>query len=291
MAALKGGTKACPACGSPMKVSMSRCPACESRKFAEEKAEGLGTGVSVESKRVCSCSNPEIHFDGTCSICRKIMRTDNTGSFMLARNIELQAAVDSQASKSINKTPVVQEIAYVPDGALQEIVSMSAFYVGGIGTNLTKAKTGVLTVSNYGFRFQSKREDWHKNLKDLKAIQIGGSGSFQTGGGWVGGGFGVTKALEGAAFAGIMNALTTKTKYDCLIRIVYPDVDISLQILDRTPRQLEIDLTGINHYLGKRENEVNAGGDNIDRLIKLADLVEKGLISKDEFEAQKGKLI
>ena len=49
---------------------------------------------------------------------------------------------------------------------------------------------------------------------DMTALRVSGRGSFTTssGGGWMGGGFGLTGALEGALMAGVLNALTTRTK-------------------------------------------------------------------------------
>jgi hypothetical protein len=53
------------------------------------------------------------------------------------------------------------------------------------------------------------------NYSDIKSLQIAGRGEFTTtcGGGWMGGGFGLRGALEGAAFAAILNELTTIEHY------------------------------------------------------------------------------
>lgn len=47
---------------------------------------------------------------------------------------------------------------------------------------------------------------------DVLSLRIAGRGSFLTtqGGGWVGGGFGISGALKGAALAAVANALTTR---------------------------------------------------------------------------------
>ena len=177
----------------------------------------------------------------------------------------------------------------------QEFLDISARYIGGIGSNLIKESAGELTISERLVVFVSKKQLWQASIDELISIQIGGAGAYQTGGGWTGGGFGLKGALEGAVFASIMNSLTTKTKFDCLFRMVFPKVDITFQVLDRTPVNLEIDLTGVRRFLNSKgqmsPNLKLEGGNNLDLLLKLADLVDKGLITKKEFDAQKKKLL
>jgi hypothetical protein len=46
---------------------------------------------------------------------------------------------------------------------------------------------------------------------EVEDVEIGGPGLVKTGGGYVGGGFGATAAIEGMAIAAVLNALTTRT--------------------------------------------------------------------------------
>jgi hypothetical protein len=52
------------------------------------------------------------------------------------------------------------------------------------------------------------------------AIELSGPGSFTTGGGFVGGGFGLMGAAEGMAIAGVLNALTTRTRVVSVIGLL-----------------------------------------------------------------------
>lgn len=73
---------------------------------------------------------------------------------------------------------------------------------------------------------------------DIAFLQVGGRGDFATtsGGGWVGGGFGTTLGgtakgmLQGAALAGVMNALTTRTEHhtETIILLAWSTGSLSL---------------------------------------------------------------
>ncbi|MHB8867481.1 MAG: zinc ribbon domain-containing protein [Thermoleophilia bacterium] len=54
---------------------------------------------------------------------------------------------------------------------------------------------------------------WTISYEEIEGLQFGGPGavSKKSGGGWMGGGFGLAGVLEGVAVAGAMNALTSKT--------------------------------------------------------------------------------
>jgi len=292
--------KECPDCGNPMQASASICRPCDDRKFAQEQ-QLLKTGPGLfKGKRKCDCSSPAANYDGTCLNCGLLL-SDKAFDFKAITPQTMSIVLSPKKEVEIREVSVQKlESGFDPEGILQNEVSMSALYVGGIGTHLKQNSKGTLIISSFGFTFLSKKQEWKKDLQGLKAIQIGGAGAFQTGGGFIGGGFGIKGAMEGIAMAGFLNALTTKTKFDCLFRVVYPEIEIYFQILDRTPRQLTIDLTGISHYLENQKKPLSAGPradldspepHNVDLLIKLAELLDKGLISREEFEAQKQKLI
>ncbi|CAB4614786.1 unannotated protein [freshwater metagenome] len=148
----------------------------------------------------------------------------------------------------------------------------------------------MLIVSDLGFFFQTKKNAWSVGLSGIKSFQVSGAGAFQSGGGWFGGGIGFSGAMQGAAMAGIMNVLTTRTHFDCILRIVYENLDLTFQVLDRTPRQLEIDLTGLKYLvLDHGPEPVSEVGnlEGVDALIKLSVLLEKKLITREEFDQQK----
>ena len=185
---------------------------------------------------------------------------------------------------------VKDEAAFNVQGP-QKLLQIDAVFAGGIGVDLAPNTLGTLYITNEEVQFATIGNTWRHSFTGLKGMQIGGQGLVQSGGGWVGGGFGIKGALKGAAFAEIMNLLTTKTSYDCFLRLVFPfpDADATFQILDRDPKKLELDLTGTRGRLESSSNQVSQMNDNsgIDTLVKLADLLDRGLISEDEFKLQK----
>jgi hypothetical protein len=292
--------KKCEDCGNSMLARASICRICDDRKYVQEQHLVNKELSLFKGNRICTCVEPAINFDGTCLNCGLLLSARAFNSSAVVP-VGMKINLNPNTEIAIRETqPQDQIVDFIPEGVLQTKVNMSALYVGGIGTHLSEKIKGTLFVSSAGFEFTSKKQHWKKDLDGLKTIQIGGAGAFQTGGGFFGGGFGLKGALEGIAIAKILNTVTTRTKFDCLLRVVYPDIEIYLQILDRTPRQLTIDLTGISHYLENKKElsgndmkqELNISeNQNIDRLLKLADLLEKGLISREEFESQKEKLI
>ena len=173
---------------------------------------------------------------------------------------------------------------------IQVRIETSALFLGGTGAKIQRGSKGTLVINDLGFFFNGKKEAWSVGLTGLKSFQISGAGAFQTGGGWFGGGFGFSGAMQGAAMASMMNLLTTRTHFDCLLRIVYDNLDLTFQILDRTPRQLEIDLTGLKHLVTASQSNSKQEPSNpegIDALLKLSVLYEKGLLTREEFDEQK----
>jgi hypothetical protein len=177
-------------------------------------------------------------------------------------------------------------------------VALDTVYLGGAGIPLRVYEKSTLIVSQKGFFIGQDGNDlWTKSFENLRGIQITGEGLFQTGGGWIGGGFGVSGALKGAAFASVMNALTTRTHNDCYFRFVYPGVDGTFQILSHTPRNLEIALSGIRNWLETKEPEftskvsTQAGISTAEQLEILNSLREKKVLSDEEFSSEKKRIL
>jgi hypothetical protein len=237
----------------------TRCTSCEEQKFL---LENQGTIASKPEKSLKSYFIP-----------KKIEELE-----------EVEIELETNEIEEFQEVPEVQ--------VLQDKIVISAMFLGGTGAKIEKGVKGTLVVNDYGFFYETKKSAWSVGLTGLKSFQISGAGAFQTGGGWFGGGFGFSGAMQGAAMASMMNLLTTRTHFDCLLRILYDDLDLTFQILDRTPRQLEIDLTGLKHLVTAnelRDSEVENISDGVDTLLKLSVLLEKGLISRKEFDQQKEK--
>ena len=135
---------------------------------------------------------------------------------------------------------------------------------------------------------------------DIVAFEIGGPGAKRTGGGFFGGGFGVEGAAEGMLIASALNMLTTRTKVDTVICLRTRTAELFLHTSQEKPDALRMRLSRVFNILraqsASEATVPNArsqpGEDNVvDRLAKLADMLDKGLITSQEFAALKGKLL
>lgn len=180
-------------------------------------------------------------------------------------------------------------------------------FVGGAGVPFEVGEEVSILCNPEGFTFsQGQVGLWKISFDGLIGYQAVGQGAFQTGGGWIGGGFGVMGALQGAAFASVMNLITTRTEIDCMFRLVYAGTDASFRVWSHTPQDLEIGLSGVRNYLEtgfgsnaidvekprtEEQLEVSTNIRSATELEKYWHLFEKGAITKDEYESAKKKLL
>lgn len=118
-------------------------------------------------------------------------------------------------------------------------------HVGGHGSELESGEECVVAVSGRGICATGLGTVLLKSADSLRTIQVGGVGAYKTGGGWVGGGFGVGGALEGAAFASLMNTLTTRKHVDCIVRFAFDDAEATFSLTSDTPQQLQFDASAL----------------------------------------------
>jgi hypothetical protein len=133
---------------------------------------------------------------------------------------------------------------------------------------------------------------------DITAIEIGGRGRQRTGGGFRGGGFGLQGAAEGMLIASALNTLTTRTSVDTVICLRTATAELFLHHTRMTPEQLRIELSAVFTILrsrGSKHEREPTGGDRpiaaADRVSELARLLERGLITEDEFLCLKAGLL
>ena len=79
--------------------------------------------------------------------------------------------------------------------------------------------------------------------RDVEVVDIDGPGLVKSGGGFVGGGFGVAGAVEGMAIAAVLNALTTQTKIKTVIRVQATQCELFLLCTYAEPEALRIELS------------------------------------------------
>lgn len=130
---------------------------------------------------------------------------------------------------------------------------------------------------------------------DMRDIEFSGPGRVTKGGGFFGGGFGLTAAAEGMIVASVLNSLTTRTKIQTSVRVAGVDFELFLFCSSHTPEDLRILLSEELRRLNKGEgSEVPVGrpvADVAGQLSQLADLLSKGLLTAEEFAAAKALLL
>lgn len=144
---------------------------------------------------------------------------------------------------------------------------------------------------------------------DLRGLQVAGRGEVVTvtDPGVVGGGFGTTMggaawgALKGAAMAAVINDLLSVTRRDIetIVHCTWQGGQITLlndelhpetlaAILDPVTRRIESSVPGAAHTDAPPDRESR---DPAARLRQLASLREEGIISEEDFQAQKARLL
>ena len=84
---------------------------------------------------------------------------------------------------------------------------------------------------------------WSKPYTDLIEVEVGGPGTQTSGGGFVGGGFDPTSAMEGMIIASVLNALTTRTRTNSLIGLTSLDSALILHTSTLDPDDLRVQLS------------------------------------------------
>jgi hypothetical protein len=135
----------------------------------------------------------------------------------------------------------------------------------------------------------------------VEDVEIGGPGLVKTGGGFAGGGFGVSGAVEGMAIAAVLNTLTTRTSVKTIVRIQGTSCELFLLHTKFTPEQLRIAMSRpLGAIRSARATQAPGGGTQhapvaapspVQELTKLADMLEKGLLTREEFDMMKAKLL
>jgi hypothetical protein len=169
-------------------------------------------------------------------------------------------------------------------------------YLAGAGTPLTTGMEVSVGVLDRGFVVS--RPGTYIAIPYERVLQIGagGRGAYQTGGGFVGGGFGLQGAAEGMGAAAALNALTTRTKVETVISVVYGDGELHFLSRTVTPQVLELELSGARSAIRRAQQASThvpqaATPDLAGQVRELAALKDRGLLDAPEFAALKAKLL
>lgn len=278
----------------------------------KSKCPGLCLNSEVKTD-FCSCGLVTIRDERYCARCNRSIEPKRLNILRKKDGLpplEIEEIHDPKATGNASRGDLQGRIArrkalilddFDPQGfklSPQHNVLIEGIFLGGAGLPLQNLAESTVAINQSGFMVvQDENHLWKKSFEGLQGIQISGAGVYETGGGWVGGGLGVAGALQGAGFASIMNALTTKVHNDCIFRFVYPGIDATFQVNSHVQRDLEIALSGIRNWLETRSFQDSttvknqAGLSNAEQLEKLWNLHQSGVLSLDEFNIEKKKLI
>ena len=142
----------------------------------------------------------------------------------------------------------------------------------------------------------------------LTSLQIDGPGLVHstTGGGWSGGGFGLTGALQGVAMAHVLNAVTTRhhTSVESVVNVQWPGAGLSLLNTMFLPEHLlwllhpvlqRVDEARAQAATAPRQMDSTAirpaPADLAAQLASLAAMRESGVLTEEEFLVAKARLL
>jgi Short C-terminal domain len=128
------------------------------------------------------------------------------------------------------------------------------------------------------------------------SMEVGGPGRIKSGGGFIGGGFGGTGALEGMAVASVLNSLSTKTRFETIITITSMDCQLICVWDQGGIRDIQLDLAPVFGRLRKAQQKQASSsasdvGDLVTQLAGLTELHASGALSDEEFESAKQRVI
>jgi hypothetical protein len=135
---------------------------------------------------------------------------------------------------------------------------------------------------------------------DVETVDIGGPGLVKSGGGFIGGGFGAAGAVEGMAIAAVLNSLTTQVKIKTIMRIQGTGYELFALYSKLAPDALRIELSRSLGAIREAQyaradsgvlRKSPARGSLVEELSKLASMLDAGLLTRDEFDHLKAKLI
>ena len=103
------------------------------------------------------------------------------------------------------------------------------------------------------------------------------------------------------AIAAVLNAMTTRTSVKTVMRIQGTGCELFLLHSGLTPEQLRIEMSRplgairaarVTEAMARTQHGAPTGSPSpVEELAKLADMLEKGLLTREEFDLMKAKLL
>ena len=263
-----------------------RRPAKGGPVFVILRRTGLGTLKVVESFPLTE--------DGWARAWQSLVRQNPAAiPQVLARMDDREAAAAStrgwqelDASTLVTLAEVAYLGGYVPESAITPGGRYDVRFLENRVAMFARGRADVLVEVPYG---------------QVEHVEIGGPGLIRKGGGFVGGGFGVTGAIEGIALAAVLNGLTARTSIKTVVRIQGTACELFLLHTTATPEQLRIEMSralgtirsarAAEEVRGNQQEVRAASSSPVEELTKLADLLQKGLLTREEFDLMKAQLL
>jgi hypothetical protein len=137
-------------------------------------------------------------------------------------------------------------------------------------------------------------------IEALEALEVGGPGAETSGGGVIGGGFGLEGMVVGMLAATALNAVTTRTKITTLLRVQGRDCELIFVWDAMTPDELRIALAPVIGWMRAAQAQASMptpasieglGSPTLaTEVMRLGELRDQGLLSDEEFALAKAKL-
>ena len=131
-------------------------------------------------------------------------------------------------------------------------------------------------------------------FKEINELEISGPGTVTTNAGASGGGFGLEGFIKGAVAAAIINAATTTKSTNTFMRVLSTTGEIYLHTSAIEPAALKMKLSPIFVHLANRAKQPTITHHNssvAEEIKQLKKLLEDGVLSQEEFDAAKKKVI
>ena len=164
-----------------------------------------------------------------------------------------------------------------PVPARGEMLVTGLLYLGGAGYRVPLQSACVIHLSQAELTIHPESPRGFNNfirVAEVRSVDIGGPGEFQTGGGFMGGGFGVEGAAVGMAVASALNALTSKTEIETLCRISTSSGELFFLCDFATPNELRRRMSPLFVTVAEagQQNVGDRGSEFVERLERLASL-------------------
>lgn len=177
---------------------------------------------------------------------------------------------------------------------------IAALFLGGSGSAIADRSVVSFEFGPSGFlvRDLSTRKDERILYSDVHSLEIGGS-TEQTGGGFSGGGFGVTGFVVGAAASAALNKLTTKSNLRTEFRISTKTGEMNFSTNQISARDLDLLLADARVKIRQGQTSQSLPPPPLppvqvslaEELRKLGELRQAGVLTEAEFLAAKSRLL